>query len=134
MDAWPDVVPSLEAFKKIGLRTCLSSNMTAKMLHSNIQHSGISDQIDIVISTDEKRTYKPDGDAYQMAVDKLKLKKEEILFAPFAGWDMAGAKWFGFPTFWVNRSNDPVEKLDVEPEGTGSDLTSAVEFVKRIRS
>lgn len=134
MNAWPDVIASLEAFRKIGLKVCILSNMTAKMLHSNIQHSGITDHIDLVISTDEKQTYKPDVAAYQMVIDKLKFRKEEILFAPFAGWDMAGAKWFGFPTFWVNRSNDPLEKLDVEPEGTGNDLTNALEFIKRMRS
>jgi len=132
ISAWPDVAPSLKTLKNLGMSLGILSNMTAKMLHEGIQNSELSDYFEFVISTDKKQTYKPDRDAYQMAMEQTKLEKEEILFAPFAGWDMTGAKWFGFPTFWVNRSNDPIEKLDVEPDGTGSNLNDLVAFVKRI--
>lgn len=131
MNIWPDVVPSLQAIKKEGLRISFLSNMTAKMLHRGIQNSNLNEFFDLVISTDEKHTYKPSGAAYQMAVERLKLKKDEILFVPFAGWDQAGAKWFGYPTFWVNRSGSLLENLDAEPDGSGSTLNDLVEFIRR---
>ena len=68
-----------------------------------------------------------------MAIDAFKLKREEILFAAFAGWDAAGAKWFGYPTFWVNRLNLPGEELGVTPDATGQDLTDLVSFVNAPR-
>jgi 2-haloacid dehalogenase len=46
-------------------------------------------------STDMVRAYKPDPRAYRMAIDGLKLQREEIAFAAFGGWDAAGAKVFG---------------------------------------
>ena len=49
--------------------------------------------------------------------------------AAFAGWDVAGAKWFGYPTFWVNRSNAAVEQLGVVPDGVGSGMADLVKFV-----
>jgi len=49
--------------------------------------------------------------------------------AAFAGWDAAGAKWFGYPTFWVNRLGAPVEELGVTPDGIGSGLGDLVKFV-----
>ena len=101
------------------------------MLHRGIQNSNLSEFFDLVISTDEKRTFKPSAEAYQMAVEQLKLKKQEILFVPFAGWDLAGAKWFGYPTFWVNRSGSLLENLDAEPDGSGSTLNDLVEFIRR---
>ena len=52
-----------------------------------------------------------------------------IAFAAFAGWDAAGAKWFGYPTFWVNRSNTPVEELGVVPDGVGTGMADLVKFV-----
>ncbi|MCW2205488.1 FMN phosphatase YigB (HAD superfamily) [Bradyrhizobium elkanii] len=64
-----------------------------------------------------------------MGVDAFGLRKEEIVFAAFAGWDVAGAKWFGYPTFWVNRSHAIVEELGVVPDGTGSGLNDLVAFV-----
>lgn len=131
MQAWADVVPALQSIKREGLRICFLSNMTAKMLNRGIQNSNLTDFFDLVISTDEKRTFKPGAAAYQMAVERLKLKKEEILFVPFAGWDLAGAKWFGYPTFWLNRSGSLLENLDAQPDGSGSTLNDLVEFLRK---
>ncbi|MBS1597235.1 MAG: haloacid dehalogenase type II [Bacteroidetes bacterium] len=126
---WPDVIPALELLKKENIKLGFLSNMTKKMLDQGIQNSNTKDFFDFVISTDEKQTYKPSPAAYQMAIDKLQLKKEEILFAAFAGWDMAGAKWFGYPTFWVNRMTAPIEKLDAVPDGVANNLNELVQFV-----
>jgi hypothetical protein len=41
----------------------------------------------------------------------------------------AGAKWFGYPTFWVNRSNQPAEELGVAADGVGANLHDLVSFV-----
>jgi 2-haloacid dehalogenase len=46
-----------------------------------------------------------------MAVDAQKLRRDEIVFGAFAGWDAAGAKAFGYPTFWVNLMKQPVKEL-----------------------
>ena len=62
--------------------------------------------------------------------DAFNLKREEVLFVPFAGWDAAGAKAFGYPTFWINRLNLPMEKLGTVPDSTGRNLNDLVDFVK----
>ena len=71
---------------------------------------------------------KPAPRAYKMALDALGLQREEILFAPFAGCDVAGAKWFGYPTFWVNRLDLPAERLGVAPDAVGRNLADLVRF------
>jgi 2-haloacid dehalogenase len=128
MKPWPDVVPALEALKQAGLRLAILSNMTAKMLNANISNAGLSGAFEQVLSTDETKTYKPDPCAYQMAVEELGLERHQILFAPFAGWDASGAKWFGYPTFWVNRLDLPVEQLGVTPDAVGRDLSDLARF------
>jgi 2-haloacid dehalogenase len=128
INIWPDVIPALQEMKKENIRVCFLSNMTARMLHRGIENADLKEYFDFVISTDERRTYKPSLTAYQMAVETLILRKEEILYVPFAGWDMAGGKWFGYPTFWLNRLNTSAEKLDAVPDGQGSNLTHLLEF------
>jgi 2-haloacid dehalogenase len=64
-----------------------------------------------------------------MAVDALGLRPEEIVFAAFAGWDAAGAKAFGFPTFWVNRMDVPLEELGSSPDGIGATLHDLASFL-----
>jgi hypothetical protein len=52
--------------------------------------------------------------------------------APFAGWDVAGAKQFGYPTFWVNRLQSPAEELGVQPaDGMGRSLPDLIPFLDR---
>jgi len=82
-----------------------------------------------VLSTDDVKTFKPDPRAYQLGVDSLKLKRESILFVAFAGWDAAGAKSFGYPTFWVNRLKLPMERLGVVPDATGGTLADVVQYL-----
>jgi len=127
---WPDVVPALKQLKALDIKLVFLSNMTEKMLVTNMNNSGIGKYFDHVISTDSAKTYKPAANAYQLGVDTLNLKREEIVFAAFAGWDVAGAKWFGYPTFWVNRAGFPDEELGVKPDGMGKSLTQLVDFVK----
>ena len=64
-----------------------------------------------------------------MGVDAFRLRRREILFAAFAGWDAAGAKAFGYPTFWVNRQKQPAEELGVVADASGENLDDLVRFV-----
>jgi 2-haloacid dehalogenase len=62
-------------------------------------------------------------------MEKLKLKKEDIVFAAFGGWDAYGAKSFGYTTYWVNRFNLPAEELGVEADKTSSNMEGLLDFV-----
>jgi len=99
------------------------------MLDSCIKNSGLGDVFETVLSTDSAKTYKPDARAYELGTEALKLPREEILFMAFAGWDAAGAKSFGYPTFWVNRLRLPLEELEMLPDATGSNLADLRVFL-----
>ena len=130
LPAWPDVPHALKELKESGIRLAILSNMTPRMLEANMHSAGLEDYFDHIISTDRSKTFKPDPRAYQLGVDTLKLRREEIAFAAFAGWDVAGARWFGYPTFWVNRAGFPAEELGVAPDGMGTNLNHLIDFVR----
>ena len=133
LPAWPDALAALARLRQDGLRLALLSNMTRAMLEAGIVRNGMQGVFEEVISTDSIRTYKPDPRAYQLALNRLRLRREEILFAAFAGWDAAGAKWFGYPTFWVNRADGAPEELGVSPDSSGRDLAALIQFVEGVR-
>jgi 2-haloacid dehalogenase len=130
LKSYPDVLPALKSLREAGIRLAFLSNMTPHMLDSAIKSSGLEGIFEPSLSTDRVRVYKPDPRAYQMGIDAFTLKREEIVFAAFGGWDAAGAKLFGYPTFWVNRLNLPIEELGVAPDAIGENLTDLVDFVK----
>jgi 2-haloacid dehalogenase len=129
LEAWPDVQSVLSTLKAAGVRLVFLSNMTRAMLEAGIRNARLDGFFEQLLSTDQVRAYKPDPRAYQMGVDALGLATEEILFVAFAGWDASGAKWFGYPTFWVNRLGLPTEELGATPDATGRDLTDLLRFV-----
>ena len=129
LKAWPDVRPALESFKASGLKLALLSNLTPTMLRANIRSAGLDGMFERVLSTDEVRTFKPDPRAYQLGVDALKVRREQILFVAFAGWDAAGATLFGYPTYWVNRQGAPHEEIGALPDGSGETLSSLASFL-----
>ena len=127
--AWPDVAASLSALRQSGKRTALLSNATPHILTSALRNSGLETALDQVISTDRIRSFKPDPRAYQLGVDLLKTPKERIVFVAFAGWDVAGAKWFGYPTFWNNRQSAPSEALGVRADADGATLSDLLRWL-----
>jgi 2-haloacid dehalogenase len=129
LKAWPDVLPSLTQLKAAGIRMAFLANLTAPMLDAVVRNSALDGFFEPHLSTDRVAVFKPAPAAYQMGPDAFKLPKEQIVFAAFAGWDAAGAKWFGYPTFWVNRANARSEELDTVPDGTGEGMADLVTFV-----
>lgn len=132
LNAWPDAPASIKKLKEMGLELVFLSNMTEEMLNNGLKTANLDKDFTLVISTDSIHSYKPAPEAYNLAVEMLSLKKEEILFVAFAGWDAAGAKWYGYPTFWVNRLGAPQEELGATPDGSSKDLSGLIEFVSKI--
>jgi 2-haloacid dehalogenase len=129
LKAWPDARVALESLHAAGVRLAFLSNFTTRMLDAALNNSGLRSFFEPHLSTDRVRAYKPHPKAYEMALQAFGTERDEIVFCASAGWDAAGAKWFGYPTFWVNRSGQRVEELGVRPDGMGSSMADLVDFV-----
>jgi 2-haloacid dehalogenase len=56
-----------------------------------------------VISVDAKHTFKPDPAAYGLVQERLGLPPTEVVFVSSNGFDIAGAKSFGFKVVRIER-------------------------------
>lgn len=126
---WPDSVDGLKKLKESGVRIITIANFSKKMLQANADNSQITGLFDELLSTEANGSYKPDPKAYALGLERLGLKKEEVVFAAFGGWDAYGAKNFGYPTYWVNRFNLPAEKLGSQADGTSNSFQGLLDFV-----
>ena len=126
---WPDTADALRRLRDADVRVITIANFSPAMLQANADRAGLTSLFDALVSTDANHTYKPDPNAYQLGVDRLQLEKRDIVFAAFGGWDAAGAKSFGYPTVWVNRFNQPLEELGVQPDRIATDLNGLLDFV-----
>jgi 2-haloacid dehalogenase len=130
LKSWPDVAPALRLLKKEGIRMIILSNFTSHMLSSCVACSGLGDIFEGLLSTDQVKAFKPDPRAYEMGIKAFNLNREEILFVAHGGWDAAGAKIFGYPTYWVNRLDLPTEELGVMPDVVATDLKGLAHFIQ----
>ena len=98
------------------LKLAILSNGATEMLDAVVNFNQLDTMLDAVLSVDAVASFKPDPRVYQLACDQLHVNRDEVVFVSSNGWDAAGAKSFGFKTFWINRTSAPVEALGVKPD------------------
>jgi 2-haloacid dehalogenase len=131
LTAFPENLGVLQKIKSAGLTTAILSNGSPDMLASAVQSAGMVDCLDHVISVDAIKQFKTSPESYAL-VEKTFLKhgltidKNDVLFVSSNAWDIVGASWFGFKTFWVNRQGLPFETIGNKPDFAGSNLNDVL--------
>ena len=98
------------------------SNGAPAMLAAAVAVSGLGALLEHVISVDRVKTYKPSPLVYALGPDTLGVSAGELLFVSSNGWDVAGAKAFGYQVAWCNRTGAPEEELGVRADRVISSL------------
>ncbi|MEM8749378.1 MAG: haloacid dehalogenase type II [Pseudomonadota bacterium] len=127
LDCFDEVPAVLKALKAAGKRVGILSNGSQDMLDAAVSSAGLAELVDDSISVDRIGKFKALPEVYQMVVDDYEMAAETISFQSSNRWDIAGAKAFGFRTIWCNRSGQPNEYLDLQPERTLGDLTGLID-------
>jgi 2-haloacid dehalogenase len=130
LDTFPENLEALEELKSMGLRLAILSNGDPPMLEAAVRSAGMEGLFEVLLSVNKVKRFKTAPEVYQLAVDHFGVSAPEIGFASSNGWDAAGAAWFGFTTFWVNRAGNPPEELGAVPAGQGETLADLVGFAK----
>lgn len=128
LPAFPEVREVLVELRARAIRAGILSNGDPDMLSAAVDHAGLGDLVDPVLSAHEVRRFKTDDAVYALGPRALGLPAGQILFASGNGWDAIGATWFGYTTLWVNRSGLPPEQLGTEPTREGGSLRDVLAF------
>lgn len=134
LDPFPENRRVLQELRTMGVKLAILSNGTDGMLDTAVAAAGMEGLFDHVLSVDRVRKFKTAPEAYQLGPKAFGTGPEKILFVSSNGWDVCGAAWFGYRTFWVNRGGGPLEELGVAPDATGNDLNDLLKFVQTNRS
>ncbi len=110
---FPEVPAALE--RLAGRPRAILSNGSPRMLQAAVTSSGLGRHLDHVLSVDAVRIFKPAPAVYALGPPALGVPAGELLFVSSNGWDVAGAKAFGYQVAWCNRAGAPVEELGASP-------------------
>jgi len=86
-----------------------------------------------LISVDAVQVFKPHPRVYELAERSLGLQRSEILFVSSNPWDATGARYFGYPVCWVNRSGGCFDELGQRPDHVVAGLDALAEWVTEMR-
>jgi 2-haloacid dehalogenase len=120
MDAWlhlhpyPEVRATLAKLNRY-LRLVLS-NGSPVMLETLLHNTGLQTEFEAVLSVDAVKIYKPAPPVYELALRRVRCAPAEIGFVSANGFDVMGAKAFGFTVYWVNRTGVVLEELGMTPD------------------
>jgi 2-haloacid dehalogenase len=127
-----DVVPALQRLIAADLTVGVLTNGDPGQLEDALHGAGLDDYFDVLLSADQARAYKTAPAVYELGPLTLGHPAAELLLVSSNGWDAIGAKWYGYRSFWVNRSSAPVERLGGHPDGIGRSLNDAVDFALQL--
>jgi 2-haloacid dehalogenase len=119
---------ALAQMRSAGLQLGILSNGTPAMLKTALDASGLAEFFSHVISVDQVKKYKTAPEAYQLGLAAFQMPTRDIMFVSSNGWDICGATWFGYRTFWLNRAKRPFERLGVSPHATGGSMQEVATY------
>lgn len=98
---YPDAREALQGLADY--RRAILSNGSPDMLSKLVSHSGFERLLERTLSVDGKRVFKPDPRAYEIVEQEFGLRRDEIAFVSSNGFDVCGAKHFGFRVIRIER-------------------------------
>ena len=129
LEAYPEVKKVLGKLKDKKFRTGILSNGSRKMLDSAVKNAKIENLLDVVISVEECKIYKPSSKVYDLVEIKTDIHKDEVTFFSSNAWDMHAAANYGFKTIWVNRFQGKLERLPGKPNAIVKSLDNIDQLI-----
>lgn len=108
------------------------SNGSPQMLDQGLKYAGLEDYFDLVLSVADVRIFKPSPKVYGLAVSRLGVEKERVVFVSSNSFDVIGAKKFGFFACWIRRTESPLDSLGMKPNLIVSSFGELRDFLDEI--
>jgi 2-haloacid dehalogenase len=100
LEAWPDSIEGLSRLRRRFVTSTLS-NAGMRTMVTVVKHAGLP--FDAILTAELAHIYKPAPAVYQLAVDYLGFRPDEIMMVACHKYDLAAARAFGMRTAFVTR-------------------------------
>jgi len=129
LEAFTESIEVLKGLQAAGISSAILSNGSQEMLASAVDSNDLAPYLEKIISVADTRLFKTAPQTYGLLLDQFPVTKQEILFVSSNAWDVVGAGWFGFDTFWVNRQALPFEEIGHQPTYEANALTEILQKI-----
>ena len=117
-----DAAPALDRLRKGGLTLCALTNSPLDGVTAALEHAGIADRFDAILSAEQAGRLKPAPEPYRMVAETFGVEIGEVTLVACHGWDCAGALAAGAQAAFVHRPGMAPSPLGPLPGIVGADL------------
>jgi 2-haloacid dehalogenase len=128
LPAHPDVPDALERLRSAGFPLATLTNSSGDLVRAQLEHAGILELFDQVLSVEDVRRYKPAPEPYHMAAERLGVLSSEMRMVAAHDWDVWGAMRAGCAAAYVSRTEVPFV-LGRPPDLVGPDLSAVADAI-----
>jgi 2-haloacid dehalogenase len=129
LPAHPEVADALRRLRGAGLRLAALTNSTEEVARAQLEHAGLIDAFELVLSADTVRRLKPAPEPYRMAAERLGVPVDQVRLIAAHAWDVAGAGRAGCATAFVARPGKVLDPLIERPGIVGADLAEVADAI-----
>lgn len=129
----PDVQPALQQLRDAGFHLATLTNSTREVSESQLEHAGVADFFEKILSVDSVKRYKPARDSYEMAARELDVDTSDIVLVAAHAWDIAGAHHAGCKTAFVARPDKVLDPDGPKPTYAARSLTELAQQLGAVR-
>jgi 2-haloacid dehalogenase len=122
LPAHPEVPAALGRLAEGGRRLAALTNSTERVARAQLEHAGILDAFEAVLSADTVHRLKPAPEPYLMAASSLGVAPADVLLVAAHAWDVAGARAAGCQAAFVTRPGKVLDPLAHPPDLVVTDL------------
>ena len=126
-----DVKAGLTALSKKGYRIVSLTNSSFKGVETQFKNADLTQYFEKRYSVEEVKKFKPHPDTYQMVIDDLGVKPEDILMVAAHAWDLTGAKNAGLQTAFITRPGKALYPNVDKPDYILSDLRELADILEK---
>lgn len=123
---WPEASGVLRQLSGAGVRLGVVTNCSETL--GREAAAVLGDLLEVVVTSEAAGAYKPRPEPYELALSRLGLPADRVLFVAGSKFDLPGATTVGMPVWWHNRVQMERGELPV-PLAEHDTLTSLVHDV-----
>jgi 2-haloacid dehalogenase len=122
LPAHPEVADALARLRAGGHQLAALSNSPQDVEQAQLEHAGLADRFDAILSADTVRALKPRREPYELVARTFAVPTGDVRLVAAHAWDVAGALAAGCRAAFVARPGMPHNPIDPEPDIVGADL------------
>jgi 2-haloacid dehalogenase len=125
----PDVAPALDRLREGGLTLCSLTNSALDVSQAQLEHAGIADRFEAILSADTARRLKPAPEPYRHVAETFGAEIGDVMLVACHGWDCAGALAAGCEAAFVHRPGMAPSPIGAQPGIVGDDLGEVASLI-----